>query len=214
MTLLLRAMLLTFIALLTLYLANRLYDYKVPHWVSRKVAHIGGGFCYILLPFLFPSPWYPLALSAGFTAILAIGKILNPNIIRGTGGSGRPGVTAEINFPLSGTVSIIILWALLDRPFLSILPMAFVGIGDAATGIIRSAFTNVESKGNLGSLGMITSCLLLASLASPYWVGAVGAVTATVAERATKASKIIDDNLTLTLSSLLIISLLVVGGKA
>lgn len=209
-----RALLVVLIVLTSLYLANLAYDAGLQHWVSRKIAHLGGGFAFIMCPFLFQEPWWPLILSAGFTVLLVAARVLRPGTFRGTGGSGRPGAVAEVNFPLAGAISILVIWVWLGEPYLAILPPAFMGLGDAITGLLRSRRSRVENKGWGGSGGMLVTCLLLASLASPLWIGGIAAAVATVAERVTPASRYIDDNLTLTLSAVLVIGLLVGAGLA
>lgn len=200
-----RALLLALIVLACLHLANKAYDAGLSHWISRKVSHLGGGFAFIMIPFLFREPWWPLILSGGFIILLVLARIFRPATFRGTGGSGRPHAMAEINFPISGCISILVLWVWMGEPYLAILPPAFMGIGDAVTGILRSrGLTTVENKGWVGSGGMLLTCLLLASLASPFWVSGPMAVTATLVEKYTVARRYIDDNLTLTLGSMLV----------
>ncbi|MBA7713183.1 hypothetical protein ES703_122183 [subsurface metagenome] len=55
---------------------------------------------------------------------------------------------------------------------------------------------------------MLLTCLGFAYFIQPYWVGAVGAITAVIAERFTKATKYVDDNLTIPLSSAVVMALL------
>lgn len=194
--------------LLGLYLANLCYDTGIPNYQSRKLGHLGGCVGFLLCPLLFSSFWWPLILTSGFTALLLYARWRRPYTFRGVGGSGRPDALAEIHFPATGIVLIGICWGLLDRPWLAIVPLLFMGGGDAITGIIRSRVYGREVKGNYGSLGMLATCLVLACFIQPYWIGAVGAVIATLAERFTKTSKYCDDNLTIPLSSALVMGLL------
>jgi len=96
----------------------------------------------------------------------------------------------------------------MGEPWLAIVPLCFMGGGDAITGLIRSKVYGKEIKGNWGSLGMLVVCLILAYFIQPYWIGAVGAVTAVIAERFTKTRHFIDDNLVIPLSSALVMGLL------
>ncbi|GAH89041.1 unnamed protein product, partial [marine sediment metagenome] len=97
---------------------------------------------------------------------------------------------------------------LFDKPWLAIIPLCFMGGGDAITGLIRSKVYGREVKGNWGSVGMLITCLILAYFIQPYWIGAIGAVTAVVAEKYTKTTKYIDDNLSIPLSSAFVMALL------
>lgn len=194
-------------ALLGMYLANILYDYHVPQYISRKLGHLGGCVAFLLLPFLFSSFWWPLILTIGFTVLLAYARIFRPSTFRGVGGSGRPEALAEIHFPATGIVLIGVLWGIFNRPWLAIVPLCFMGGGDAITGLIRSRVYRREVKGMWGSVGMLIVCLILAYFIQPYWIGAAGAITAVIAEKFTKTTKFVDDNLTIPLSSALVMTL-------
>ena len=195
-------------ALLGLYLANLFYDYQIPQYISRKLGHLGGCVGFLLCPLLFQSFWWPLILTTAFTLLLLYARLFKPDYFRGVGGSGRPQALAEIHFPATGIVLIGICWGLMNEPWLAIVPLCFMGGGDAITGLIRSRVYGKEVKGNWGSVGMIATCLIFAYFIQPYSIGAVGAVTAVIAERFTKTTKYVDDNLTIPLSSALVMTLL------
>jgi len=202
------ALLITGAALLGLYLANLFYDYAIPQYLSRKLGHLGGCVGFLLCPLLFHSFWWPLILATAFTILLLYARWFRPKTFRGVGGSGRPHALAEIHFPATGIVLIGICWGLLGEPWLAVVPLTFMGGGDAITGFIRSKVYGREVKGNWGSLGMLVTCLILAYFITPYWIGAVGAVTAVIAEKYTKTTKYVDDNLTIPLSSAFVMALL------
>lgn len=194
--------------LTSLYLANLFYDYKIPQYISRKAGHLGGAVGFLLCPFLFTSFWWPFILTLGFTALLLYARLFRPDTFRGVGGSGRPGALAEIHFPATGIVLIGVLWGIFNHPWLAIIPLTFMGAGDAITGLIRSKVYGREVKGAWGSLGMLVTCLVLAYFVQPYWIGACGALAATIAERYTRTSHFIDDNLTIPLFSGLVMGIL------
>lgn len=195
-------------ALLGLYLANLFYDYGIPNYISRKLGHLGGCVGFLLCPLLFSSFWWPFILTIGFTALLLYARMFRPDTFRGVGGSGRIEALAEIHFPATGVVLIGICWGLLDEPWLAIVPLTFMGAGDAITGLIRSKVYGKEVKGNWGSFGMLATCLILAYFIHPYWIGATGAIIAVITERFTKTTKYVDDNLTIPLFSALVMGLL------
>ena len=202
------ALLIAGAALLGLYLANLFYDCGMPQYISRKLGHLGGCVGFLLCPLLFSAFWWPLILTTGFTILLLYARLFKPDYFRGVGGSGRPQALAEIHFPATGIVLIGICWGLLGEPWLAIVPLTFMGGGDAITGLIRSKVYGREVKGNWGSMGMLITCLVLACFITPYWIGAVGAVTAVIAEKYTKTTKYVDDNLTIPLSSAFVMALL------
>jgi len=193
--------------LTSLYLANLFYDYKVPQYISRKIGHLGGCLGFLLMPFLFHNFWWPFILTAGFTILLLYARVFRPGLFRGVGGSGRLDALAEIHFPATGAVLIGVLWGIYHEPWLAIVPLTFMGGGDAITGLIRSRVYGREVKGLWGSVGMVVTCLLLAYFIQPYWIGAVGAITAVLAERFTKTTRYIDDNFSIPLASALVMAL-------
>jgi len=195
-------------ALLGLYLSNLFYDYSIPQYISRKLGHLGGCVGFLLCPLLFTSFWWPLILTTGFTILLLYARGFKPTAFRGVGGSGRPNALCEVHFPATGIVTIGVCWGIMGEPWLAIVPLMFMGAGDAITGLIRSKVYGREVKGNYGSLGMLVTCLILAYFIEPYWVGAIGAVTAVMAERFTPTRKFLDDNLSVPLSSALVMALL------
>lgn len=192
-----------------MYLSNLLYDLKVPNYLSRKVSHAAGGVGYLLCTLLFPSPDWPIALSAGFTVGLGVIRALHPHALRGVGGSARLHALAELYFPMAGTVALYVGWYWLGNRWLAIVPILFMAWGDAVTGVVRSQLYGREVKGNWGTVAMGIACLFIAGLFTPYWVGVTGALVATAAERFTPLSKgIWDDNWTIVLASLGVMGLL------
>ncbi|MBA7669298.1 hypothetical protein ES703_77428 [subsurface metagenome] len=195
-------------ALLGLYLANLFYDYGIPQYISRKLGHLGGAVGFLLCPLLFDSFWWPLILTTVFTILLLYARWRRPSTFRGVGGSGRPEALAEIHFPATGIVLIGVCWGFLGEPWLAIVPLTFMGAGDAVTGLIRSKVYGREVKGVIGSIGMLIVCLILAYFIQPYWIGAAGALTAVVAEKYTRTTRYVDDNLSIPLASALVMALL------
>lgn len=198
--------------LLALYLANLFYDYNIPQYISRKIGHLGGCVSFLFFPFLFSSFWWPFILAIVFSGVLLFARWRRPTAFRGVGGSGRPDALAEIHFPGTSIILIGVLWGIFDQPWLAIVPLCFMGAGDAVTGLIRSRFYNRECKGPEGSLGMIVTCLLLAIFIEPYWVGIFGACIATLAEKWTPTTRWLDDNLTIPLVSAAAMTLLFLAG--
>ena len=198
------AILIAAAALLGLYLANLFYDYGIPQYISRKLGHLGGAVGFLLCPLLFSSFWWPFILTIVFTGMLLYARMFSPETFRGVGGSGRPGALAEIHFPATGILLIGVFWGMMEEPWLAIVPLTFMGAGDAVTGLIRSRVYGREVKGVIGSIGMLVVCLTLAYFIEPYWIGVAGALTAVVAEKYTKTTRYWDDNLTIPLSSALI----------
>lgn len=197
-------------ALVGLWVSNIFYDYKLPNYLSRKIGHLGGGVGFLLCALLFDSWFWPLVLASGFTIMLFGARFIKADMFRGVGGTGRPMAFAEVWFPLVSVISIAVGWAWLDNRWLAILPTLYMSFGDAVTGLTRSVVYHREFKGNMGSVAMFVICILLAwILYEPFWIAAVGAVVATLIERFTPMSHgWIDDNWTIVISSLLVMSVL------
>lgn len=194
--------------MLGLYLANLFYDYNIPQYISRKIGHLGGCVGFLFCPLLFNDFRWPMILTVGFTALLLYARAFRPATFRGVGGSGRINALAEIHYPATGIITIGVLWGCLNQPWLAIIPLTYMGAGDAVTGLIRARIYGREVKGLWGSLGMLVTCLLLSYFITPYWIGAAGSVAAVLAEKFTKTSRYVDDNLTIPLVSAAVMSAL------
>lgn len=202
------ALLIVGIILVSLYMANITFDRGTENYLSRKISHFGGGVAFLLCPFLFSKPWWPLILAFGFVLLLGGARFLKPNAFRGTGGSARSHAFAEVFFPLAGGLALLN-WVWSGNPFLGVLPGMYLGFGDQCTGLVRSWHCKKEKKGWCGTLAMLLICLLVSYFLKPYWVGAVMAITAVLAEKFTPLTHgLIDDNWVLTLSSALVGGLL------
>ncbi len=191
-----------------LYLANLFYDYHIPQYISRKIGHLGGCAGFLLCPLLFSDFRWPMVLTVGFTTLLLYARAFRPATFRGVGGSGRIEALAEIHYPATGIITIGVLWGCFKQPWLAIIPLTYMGAGDAITGLIRARVYGREVKGLWGSLGMLVTCLLLSYFITPYWIGAAGSVAAVLVEKFTKTSRYVDDNLTIPLVSATIMSAL------
>jgi phytol kinase len=197
------------IVLGSLFFANLMYDTgKIPHHVSRKMSHIGGGIGILLFPFLFSSFWWPLILACGFTLLLLITHLVKPSTFRGTGGAGRLQAFAEVHYPGTAIPIIAIGWGYLHQPWLAVVPLTYLAFGDAITGLVRNHVYKREIKGPWGSLAMILVCLLLAYFMKPYIIGLIGACVATVAEKYTPTRQYVDDNLTVPILSFTVMVIL------
>ena len=197
------------IVLIGFYFSNRLFDRGVPQYLSRKCGHFFGGVAYLISPFLFEEAWIPVGLSFAFAMLLLAARLKRPQTFRGVGGSGRQNALAEIFFPVSGTVSLVIGWGVLGNPWLGVVPCLFMAFGDCFTGVTRAMVYHEEVKGFWGSIAMLCVCLMVAVLMDPYWVGALGALAAVLVERFTFTREWIDDNLTIPIGALVIMLILV-----
>ena len=207
------AILIFVIAFGGLQLSNLLLDKGAPFVVSRKAGgHIFGGIAYVLMPFLFREPYWPIILSLGFTLLLGISHFVRPRDFRGVGGSSRPEGLAEVLYPASGTVCLILGWLCLGNPWLGVIPCLYLAWGDSLTGLTRYLHHRGRHqdfrKYNCGTVAMLISCLAISLLFYPYWIAALGGLGATLAEKLCGESALIkeDDNGVIPLVTLVIMA--------
>jgi len=206
-----KIMVLTIIPGLGLVVANRLLDKGVPHFITRKIGHLCAGIAYFLSPFLFATAHIPVAISAAFAILLTAARRLRPSSFRGVGGSARMETLAEVYFPILGTISLTIGWLILGNPWLGVIPILFLCWGDLAAGLVNAWVYKeraIEHKGLAGSISMLVVCLLISLLYHIYWVAVIGSMAAVLAEKYTKARRYIDDNPTIVVSSLTVMTVL------
>lgn len=188
-----------------LLLANRAYDGGWSNYASRKIGHVFAGVGLATGALVFDSSFWAVGIAGAFSAAFIALRLRAPFLLRGVGGSARPQAVAEVWYPVACTASLLLGWTWLGSPWLGVVPALFLSFGDTATGAARLLLYRREVKGWWGSLVMLAVCLALAFLVRPYWIGAAGALTATVAEKFTETRRFLDDNLTLTLSSAILI---------
>jgi len=167
--------------LVGLYLANQFLDYGTPQYLSRKAGHGAGGMGYLICAYVFSTAWWPIILSSGFTILLATARLLKgPTAFRGVARATTP---AEIWFPLSSTIVLIVGWGIFNQPIASVGCILMMAWGDLVTGICRSKIYGKAVKGLWGSLAMFLTCLIISwCFIHPFWVGGLVAIGATVAE--------------------------------
>ena len=201
--------LITCATLVGLHIANICYDYKVPHYISRKIGHFAGGAGYLFCVLLFQSPVWPIILSLTFTILLGISRgVGGPYIFRGVA---RTVTLAEIWFPLSSTMVLIVGWGILNEPLVSVACILMMAWGDMVTGLVRHQVYKKPVKGLWGSLAMFIVCLILSwCFIKPLYLGVIVALVATVTEylcgdvSRVKFLRLIDDNLAIPIVAMLV----------
>ena len=195
------------ILLLTSFLTRKLYDLMVGRglehgvaiYYNRKIIHIlAGGLVAFIAPFCFESPLIPLI----FAVILAImtyiphrtGKLLYWFQV--------PENKYEVHFCIMWGAGLAAGWLLTGNPWFGALPIIFMSIGDAVTGLLRNAMFRRRTKSWWGNLAMAltTTPIGVAILGIP---GAIAALTCSFVEH--YEFGIIDDNITVPLTALLVL---------
>ncbi|MBS7617787.1 dolichol kinase [Candidatus Bathyarchaeota archaeon] len=179
-------------------------------YFARKIIHIlAGGLVALLIPMfnIFKTPIIPSTLGLILALLCYIphktGKLMywfqDPNNIY------------EVNFSLIWASMISIGWVLASGSFwLPAIPLIFMSWGDGVTGIVRNLMFKKRGKHWIGNLAMFLICapigyLLSSNISSPV-SGLVAASIASLVEHFEKIGNyIIDDNITVPLSSFTIL---------
>ena len=170
-------------------------------YITRKLVHLlAAGPVTLALPFVFAEILVPASASIllGMVFWLAKrrGKLMGWFQTRDNNN--------EITFMIAWGASIAILWKITGSPLLSILPAAYISIGDGVTGLVRVSIIGRREKHWSGNLAMLTVTLPL-SMAVAGLPGFLSALASSIAEKIQLPH--IDDNITITGTSVLILAL-------
>lgn len=204
------ALLLLWVVFVIALLTRRLYAWmrsrgvahNVAVYYNRKSIHIlAGGICALAVPFVFSTPVFPLLIAILLTVFTYIphktGKLLYWFQIEDN--------MYEVTFTIMWGVIITLGWLLSGGDYLiGVLPVLFMSVGDAITGIVRNYFFKKRTKSWWGNLAMAAFCLPVGTM-----LGIAG-VAAGAAASAIEHFEIhpVDDNLTVPLVSFVILTLL------
>ncbi len=185
------------------------FEEMVAVYYNRKIVHMAaGGVVAFVVPFLFDSWVYPLAIGLVLTAFTALPRL--------RGQSMNFMQTKEnwndSKFTLMWGLSIAILWILFKSPFLAVIPALFMAFGDAVTGVVRNALYRKRTKSPVGNIFMLVVCVIIgyffAGMAIkpiPLW-GILAAIAASIVERYEFGP--VDDNVLITVTAM---AILIVG---
>jgi len=170
-------------------------------YITRKLVHLlAAGPVTLALPYLFETPLLP--------SLVAVAMGLSMLALKKKGYAMRWFQTRdnnnEITFVVAWGLSILLLWKLTGNMLLSILPAAYISLGDGVTGIVRAALVGRREKHWSGNIAMFTVTLPM-SLAVAGAPGALSALVSSIAEKL--QLPYLDDNITVTGVSVLILAL-------
>ncbi len=173
------------------------FSHNVAVYFNRKLIHVfAGGVVAFLIPTFFTSPTIPLALaliSAIFTWLPhRSGRLMEWFQV--------PENMYEVNFCVAWGVVLFVSWLIFGTPIYGIVPILFMSIGDAATGITRNLMYRRRTKSWYGNLAMFLVCAPI----SLYYLGTWGLPIAAVASVIEHYEfNPIDDNVLITLTTFL-----------
>jgi dolichol kinase len=171
-------------------------------YYNRKIVHMmAGGVGSFSVPLLFTDYWYPLVCGI----LLMIFQSVAHRSGRRMYWFQTEQNQNDVKFTLMWWASITLIWALVDDPWLAIVPSLFMAFGDGVTGIVRNAVIRKRSKSAIGNVFMfIVSAPLgwfvagMGDPSIPVW-GLIAAAVATFVERYEFGP--IDDNILITVFS-------------
>ena len=182
-------------------MVKRGLEHYVAVYYNRKVIHIlTGGLCAALVPVVFKSFILPLSMSLLLAAFLLYNH-RKAKIMRWFQTEDN---TYEVSFCIMWGLIISLGWILGDGDFrIGIMPVIFMSIGDAITGIVRNAIYKRRTKSWWGNLAMAVFSINVGII-----VGVAGVIAGAVASLVEHLEfKIIDDNVLVPATSFLVLLL-------
>ncbi|MEM2953606.1 MAG: dolichol kinase [Candidatus Bathyarchaeia archaeon] len=174
---------------------------NVAVYYNRKIIHIlTGGVVAALVPFIFKTPILPFTMAMLLAVFLYIphkrGKLLYWFQTEDN--------AYEVSFCIMWGTILALGWILSEGNFwFGVLPVIFMSVGDAVTGVVRNLLYRRRTKSWWGNLAMASF-----SIPTGAVLGAAGIMAATVASFIEHfEANPIDDNITVPLSSFVILLL-------
>ncbi|MCS7120037.1 MAG: dolichol kinase [Nitrososphaerota archaeon] len=183
------------------HMIRRGMEHYVAVYYNRKVIHIlAGGFCALIVPFVFSTYMLPLIMACMLALFLYLphrtGKIFTwfqteDNMY-------------EVSFCIMWGAIISLGWLLSGGNFwIGILPVLFMSIGDAVTGIVRNLLYGKRTKSWWGNLAMAFFSVTVGAVLG--YAGILAGAAASFIEHF--EFNPIDDNVTVPIISFIILML-------
>ena len=191
---------------LVIFLTRKIYHHYVSRGVkerviiyyNRKIILVfAGALAAILTPFIFTNVYIPFALAM----ILAVVSYLPYRIGKLNYWYQVPENMFDVHFCIMWGLSTLLGKLVFDDWWIGIVPVLYMSLGDAVTGIVRNYMFGRRTKSWWGNLAMLAVCVPIGSILGLN--GVVAAVVASVLEH--YEYKWIDDNITVPLSAFLLI---------
>ena len=169
-------------------------------YYNRKIIHIlAGGLVVILVPYIYSTPLLPAILSA----ILAIATYLPHRQNKLMYWFQTEDNMYEVNFCIMWGVIVTLGWLIFKNWWYGVIPVAFMAFGDGVTGIVRNMLYNKRTKSWIGNIAMAAVTIPIGYIALGN-IGAIAGLLASIVEHF-EVANIIDDNITVPLTSFLTI---------
>jgi dolichol kinase len=183
-------------------MVGRGVQHNVAVYYNRKVIHIfTGGLVASLVPCIFETPLFPLAMASFLAVFLYIprktGRLMYWFQVEEN--------AYEVSFCLMWGFVVTLGWLVSGGNFwFGVLPVLFMSVGDAMTGIVRNTLYKRRTKSWWGNLAMAAFSVPVGAAV----LGVAGALAGTISSIVEHfESNPIDDNITVSLSAFLILIL-------
>lgn len=199
--------LLLWILFLVTFLTKKIYHHyvskgikkRVVIYYNRKIIHIfAGGLVAFLTPFIFTDVYIPFVMSI----ILAMVSYLPYKIGRINYWYQVPENKFDVHFCIMWGLSILLGKLIFNNWWVGVVPVLYMSVGDAVTGIVRNYMFGKRTKSWWGNLAMLAVCVPIGLTLGLK--GVLAAVVASILEH--YEYKWIDDNIIVPLSSFLLVS--------
>ena len=190
-------------------LTRKLYDWmktcgledNVSIYYNRKIIHIfAGGVYAVLVPFVFTTFFFPFIMSI----LLTIFTYIPHKIKKIMYWFQTEENMYEVSFTIMWGTIITLGWFLSNGDFLiGVLPVLFMSIGDAVTGLVRNFLYRKRTKSWWGNIVMAIICIPIGSILG--LLGIFAAVVVSIIEH--YEFHPIDDNITVPLVSFILLIL-------
>lgn len=174
-------------------------EHNVAVYYNRKVIHIlAGGLVAILVPLVFKTPLMPLAMAIAFALL----TYLPHRMRRLMYWFQTEDNLYEVHFCLMWGIVITLGWLTSGgKAWLGVVPVLFMSVGDAITGFVRNTLYRRRTKSWWGNVAMAAFSVPLG-----YMYGIAGMLAGALASFIEHFEfGAIDDNITVPLSSFLVI---------
>ncbi len=199
----------SWIIFLIIFLTKKTYEYmrrrglpeNVAIYYNRKIIHIlAGGLAAIVVPYFFTTPLLPFIMALLLGAVTYTfhkkGRLLYWFQVEKN--------MYEVSFCIMWGVVIALGWIISNGNFwFGILPVLFMSIGDAVTGLVRNTLFKRRTKSWWGNLAMATVSIPMGAI-----LGVAGIIAGAIASFIEHFEyHPIDDNITVPLTSFIVLIL-------
>ncbi len=183
-------------------MVERGVQHNVAVYYNRKVIHIlTGGLVASIVPCVFETPLFPLAMASLLAAFLYIphrvGRLMHWFQVEEN--------AYEVSFCVMWGFVLALGWLASGGNFwFGVLPVLFMSVGDAVTGIVRNILYKRRTKSWWGNLAMAVFSVPVGAAVLGV-VGALAGAISSIVEHF--ESNPVDDNITVPLSAFLVLVL-------